>query len=237
MFWNKKKRVDELASIQQLEKRVDGQRLTEACEHMPIVVIDNESISKMEKSLVGCGFKMVKPLRKINAIKDVEPYQIVLIDIHGVGKHLSNGEHSLPYEGLSVAEEIKRQYPMKRVLVFSAGLSEYRDNYILRTVVDGSFDKDGNVIDRNRIITNQVELLVNPRQRWRVIRSRLLDMDIPIRKIAELEDYYVGTALSGAPDWDIKRASRILGDIKDAMAILKDAFSIVTVLSKAVQCI
>lgn len=237
MFLKSAKRLNELKSIQQLENSVEGKKLADACERIPIVVIDNESICRMERSLTGSGFKMVKPLRRITAIKDVEPYQIVLIDIHGVGKQLANGENSLPYEGLSVAEEIKRQYPMKRVLVFSAGLPEYKDNYILRTVVDGSFDKDGNVIERNKLITNQVEALVNPRKRWKAIRSRLLEMDIPIRMIAELEDYYVATARSGEEDWDVDKASHILGDVKDVMTILKDAFSIGVALASAASSV
>lgn len=217
---------DKLESIQLLEKRLDDQKIKEACLTIPIVVIDNEPIGRMERSLVASGFKTVKALRKIDSIGDVAYYQIILIDIHGVGKKLANGGDSLPYEGLSVAEEIKRQYPMKKVLIFSAALSDYKDNYILRDIVDGSFPKDGNVVERNKIITDQVEALINPRRRWMEIRSRLMNLDVPLREIAVLEDYFVETIRENSGKWDVDQASRIIGNVKDAIAIIKDAFDI-----------
>lgn len=228
-------RLTDLASIQMLEKRLDEQTIKKACSSTPIVVIDNEAIGRMEHSLKASGFNTVRALRRIDSIRDVDHYQIVLIDIHGVGRKLSIGGDSLPYEGLSVAEEIKRQYPMKKVLVFSATLSEYSDNYILRNVVDGSFDKDGNIVERNALITNQVEALINPRCRWMDIRSRLLALDIPLQEIAELEDYFVRTIQTdGRKMWDVDHASGILGNIKEAVAIVKDIACIVATVANPV---
>ena len=126
--------------------KISDELIQDKKKHARIVVIDNEQVDNMVSNLCAAGYGDVTALKNIMSLEEVEKYDLVLIDVKGIGVKFLKGTKSASLEGLAMAREIKRQYPSKKVIVFSAMLQEWEDNYIIHDIVDGSFVKDGDPV-------------------------------------------------------------------------------------------
>lgn len=187
--------------------KIDDDVLQDKKKHARIVVIDNEQVDNMVSNLRAAGYGDVTPLKNIASLEEVEKYDLILIDVKGIGLKFLKGTKSVSLEGLAMAREIKRQYPSKKVVVFSAMLQEWEDNYIIHNIVDGSFVKDGDISERNKKIDLCIRQLVDPVCLWKKNRLLLLEQGVPIHDVAKLEDKIVRAILKkrALPEIDIEK--------------------------------
>ena len=214
-------------TIQQLNNKtvIGEEQMKKLRSQVNILVVDDDVQGRLDESLRNCGYSNVTIMRDIERIPDVERFQLVLIDIHGIGTKLNANGQPLEFQGLSLAEEIKRMYPTKKVIVFSAALNQYAANYILKTVVDGKFEKTPKIDARNKVIDDCLRDTVNPKSTWVRFRRRLLDADVPITEVMKLEDYYV-RRINGHKDLNL---DKMKGFIKNATACIEIVKELVAV--------
>jgi len=191
-----------------------------------ILVVDDDVQGRLDESLRNCGYERVAMVRDVERIQDVERFQMVLVDILGVGSRLNANGAPLEFQGLSLAEDIKRMYPTKKVIVFSATLQEYKANYILKTVVDGSFEKNPKIDARNNIIDTCLRDIIDPKNNWLKFRQRLLDADVPITEVARLESYYV-KRINGHKELDDKKIMSFFKNVKACFEIINELLAVV----------
>ena len=224
--WTKQKFV-----IQDLKSKWasdNKELLSKAKKTIPIVVIDNDPQCRMDQSLIGSGYTNTTRKYNIERIPDVEPSQIILMDIKGIGAKCLDGSVSAKDEGLAVAAEIKRQYPSKSVLVFSALLDDYQDHYILRGL-DGYFPKEEAIPKRNEKMDDCLIRQINPIMKWKLVRRELLEIDVPINKVAMLESYYVESVL-GRKVFTESEACKIIKGAQKTIGLIKDLVSLIALL-------
>ena len=191
-----------------------------------ILVVDDDVQGRLDESLRNCGYESVTMMRDVERIQDVERFQMILIDILGIGTRLNANGAPLEFQGLSLAEDIKRMYPTKKVIVFSATLQEFKANYILKTVVDGSFEKNPKIDTRNTIIDTCLRDIIDPKSNWLKFRQRLLDADVPITEVARLESYYV-KRINGHKELDDKKIMGFFKNVKACLEIVKELLAVV----------
>lgn len=82
-----------------------------------ILFIDDDKRFKVVKLLKDAGWKNTKTVIDIKSLDDdlVRHARIYFVDIHGVGKKLQ-----CPNEGLDLALMLKKKYPEKKVVIYSA---------------------------------------------------------------------------------------------------------------------
>ena len=194
--------------------------------HARIVVIDNEQVDNMVSNLCAAGYGDVTALKNIVSLEEVEKYDLVLIDVKGIGVKFLKGTKSASLEGLAMAREIKRQYPSKKVIVFSAMLQEWEDNYIIHDIVDGSFVKDGDISERNKKIDLCIRQLVDPVCLWKKSRLFLLEQGVPIHDVAKLESKIVHAILKkrALPEIDIEK---VVGNAVAMVGLIKSISELV----------
>ncbi len=160
-----------------------------------IAVIDNEQVDNMANNLRAAGYGDVTPLKNILQFDDIKNFDIILLDIKGIGLKLLKGTTSASQEGLSIAREIKRLYPQKKVIVFSAMLKDYEDHFVLHGIVDAKFVKDGDISERNKTIDACIRDRIDPVCAWKKNRALLLENGVSIYAVAELESEVVRSIL------------------------------------------
>ena len=192
-----------------------------------VLVVDDDVQGRLDESLRRSGFSNVNIMRDIERVQDVEPYHVILVDVCGVGGKLGIGGGNLPYEGLSLAEEIKRLYPLKKVIVYSAMLSNFESNYILKTVVDASFEKGTRIDERNKAVDKCLKDISDPRKIWNHFRKKLLDADVPITQVANMENYYV-RQISGHRVLDQNKIAAFLKNSSGLIGIIKELIGLVS---------
>ena len=187
--------------------KISDEMLQNEKKRVRIAVIDNEQVDNMVSNLRAAGYGDVSALKNISGLEEVEKYDLILIDVKGIGLKFLRGTKSASLEGLAMAREIKRQYPLKKVVVFSAGLQEYEDNYILHNIVDGSFVKDGDISERNKKIDLCIRQRVDPVYLWKKNRLFLIDQGVSIYDVEKLESKIVRSILKkrALPEIDIER--------------------------------
>lgn len=82
-----------------------------------ILFIDDDKTFKIVDILKKMGWANTKLIKDINSLSDinVQAADVLFIDIQGVGKLLQEKD-----EGLGLALAIKRRYPAKKVVIYSA---------------------------------------------------------------------------------------------------------------------
>ena len=147
-----------------------------------LVIDDNEFLP--ERFLLANGYQIHHKL-DIDSITDVEPYDIVLCDIAGVGKKLGYSQ-----EGAYLIREIHKHYPNKRIIAYTAytyapGLNQYF------SMADFVAPKDFGIDDWISVLDEQIKQSINPVTQWKKIRDYLLEIDVSTITIAKIEDKYV----------------------------------------------
>ena len=103
------------------EIRRPQKTLTERRRDFPVAIIDNEPFARFD-TLVSHGFSL-RELGDIDDIAAVAEYPIVSCDIKDVGAAFES-----PFGGAHLIMEIRKRYPDKYVIAYSAGMfhAEYK---------------------------------------------------------------------------------------------------------------
>ncbi len=163
-----------------------------------IVIVDNEEIPQTN-ALLKRGHSVSK-LDDVSDIQQLISYDILFIDIHGVGKSFGS-----PLQGAYVAKKAKQTFPDKKIIMITGATYDDKYNDVLRKYTDGYLPKDAAIDQWEDKIDDLKRQLSNPVDQWKIVRSRLLDADVPILTVFDLEQAYI----KSIKDKDSKPLSKI----------------------------
>lgn len=162
-----------------------------------ICIIDNDGVNLTQ--LKQQSYEQVTWETDYTKLDDFKDYDVILCDIKGIG--LKFGKKK---EGLSVAEEIKKAYPYKVVLIYSG--QNPKDFDPTFNINDNPFDgfvvKGESTLDLVSELDTYCEAFWNPVKGWKRIESILRKDDVSNKVIAYLEHEYV-YSISHKRDLDI----------------------------------
>ena len=156
-------------------------------ERVPVLIIDDKPFNYLE-SLRNEHFNLTQHT-DIEDVKSVEPYPVVICDILGVGEKLDKEKG-----GAYVVRIIKKEYPFKKVAVYSSGTYDvdlFSDLQGVK-VIKKDPDKD----TWRSYIDELIDLATNPIHIWKDIRAYLLQKEVSIIDVAYLEHEYVSLVLA-----------------------------------------
>lgn len=148
-----------------------------------ILLIDDENFI-LEEPLKRQGFNITYK-KDIDVLTDVEPYQIVLCDIRGVGKTFKSNK-----EGAYLIKEMKKIYPTIQVIAYTGSSYDPSYNDYLKCA-DDVVEKGNSIEYWVSCLDEQIKTSVDPRMQWDRIRSYLLEEGIKTIVVAKLESRYV----------------------------------------------
>lgn len=105
---------------------------------VPIGVIDDEAFPP-QPTLQNNGYN-INVLGDIKKISEVEPFNIILCDLQGVGRHLDERN-----QGAYLIDEIKRNHPEKFVIAYTGGTSDSSIALKAAEVADFFLRKDADI--------------------------------------------------------------------------------------------
>ncbi len=150
-----------------------------------ILIIDDNTFFA-ENYLLANGF-CIQHKKDIDTIADVEPYDIILCDISGVGKILGYEQ-----EGAFIIREIHANYPNKRVIAYTA--YTFHANYnAYFSMADFVAPKDLSLDTWIDILDGEIEKAVDPVEQWKKIRVYLLEHGLATITVAKIEDRFVSS--------------------------------------------
>lgn len=132
-----------------------------------VLAIDDQGFP-MREVLATHGFTITE-MEDIKAIDITLPFQIVICDVRGVGKHFG-GRH----EGAHLLKEIRKLYPDKYIVSSTAFKSDPTYNEYFRAA-DASVQKDANSEVWVQILDRAIGVMADPKSRWLRMRRHLLD--------------------------------------------------------------
>lgn len=157
--------------------------IVELRKHVNMLVIDDNDF--MPESYLKVNGYQIHHKKDIETIKDVEPYDIVLCDISGIGKRLGYSK-----EGAFIIREIHANYPNKRIIAYTSYTYDAEYNQFF-SLADFVAPKDFGIDDWIDALDDQVRKSIDPVNQWKKIRSYLLENDVSTLTIAKIEDKYV----------------------------------------------
>lgn len=171
---------------------------------VPICIIDDE-VFPYEQLLKDHHFTVTR-LSDLSDVREVEAFPLVLCDIRGVGRAFQS-----KYEGAHVISEIRRFYPHKYIIAYTAQTFDASYNEYFR-LADAICKKDIELEEWITKLDEAVRTLANPAFLWKRIRKRLIDMDVSLAEILHLEDQFVGFVRHDIPQFPSKKFSSHLPD-------------------------
>lgn len=160
-----------------------------------ISCIDDNRFDEIER-LALRGYELNHHL-DIVKISQVEPYEILLCDIDGVGLY-RDGAGS----GVDLMKKITETYPHKYIIGYSGLQAKSKKNRELidmaKAYSDSYVFKQANIpVERwVEVLDNAILTLSNPYQNWKRIRNRIILRNPDVGGLDKVEDYYVRYVLS-----------------------------------------
>lgn len=125
-------------------------------------------------------------ISEIKDIKIVEPYDIILSDLQGVGHELNNDLH-----GAHVIREIKENFPAKIVIAYSGIAKNKEMSRVAAEHADQFIKKDASIDEWIEELDKYCNIALNPVSSWKKIRARMLDSGVTPEQLMQLEDKFV----------------------------------------------
>lgn len=125
---------------------------TQPLEHLKgktvILFVDDDTRFKVVDILVKSGWSHTRRARDVTKLDDdkVLASHILFVDIHGVGRRLQFKD-----EGLGLAQAIKKRYPAKKVVIYSAEKSGEQFHHALR-MVDETMYKNADPYEFEQVV-------------------------------------------------------------------------------------
>lgn len=156
-----------------------------------VIVIDDKDVPQVP-ILRDRGYD-IKQISDIEDINMLGSYDIVFVDIKGIGKKFKS-----PLEGAYVAKKTKEAFPYKKVILFTG--SQYEDKYndALKRC-DGYIVKDSGVDAWEDELQRWIGEASDPIVQWKILRGRLLESDVNIMTVYDLEQQYIRALKSRNP--------------------------------------
>ncbi len=157
--------------------------IAELRKHVNMLIIDDNDFGP-ESYLKANGYQ-IHHKQDIDTIKDVEPYDIILCDIAGVGKKLGYTK-----EGAFIIREIHANYPNKRIIAYTSYTYNPEYNQFF-SMADFVAPKDLGIDDWINTLDDQVRKSIDPVNQWVKIRDYLIENNVSSLTIAKIEDKFV----------------------------------------------
>lgn len=209
MFWSRYKQIGDVAVA--LRARNAHKNILEKRALVPIAVVDDEDFPP-GANLTNNGYN-ITVLGDIKDISFVAPFNIILCDLQGVGRHLNKKT-----QGAYIIDEIKRNHPEKFVIAYTGGSSDEAIIRIAQGSADGFLKKDADIEDWRDRLDKIIEYLTDPVEVWARQRYALVVADVPTLDILKLEDAFV-RSLEASDRYHYERASNDVGMNPDLRAI------------------
>lgn len=197
-----KYRIEDL----KLSESVKDEKILDLRKRIDILVIDDEEFTP-SIFLSNNNFRLTYK-KDIDNVKDVSEYPIILCDIRGVGKLLSNS-----YEGAFLIKEIKRNYPSKRVIAYTASQYDPTYNQYLE-YADAMVHKGLGLEDWVNLLDEQIYKTIDPIFQWNNLRMKLLNEHVTTIEVAKLESLFVDSYKKGKFENFEETANGMTGDVK-----------------------
>ena len=181
-------------------------------ENVKIALIDDEPFQGLER-LQRNDYK-IKQFEDISDISAVSEFEIVLVDIDGVGKALSE-----KYQGAFILQEIRKRYPYKIIIAYSSKTFDASYNKYFKNA-DFVFRKDQTTEQWVENLDQAIVFAIDPLYQWKKLRDYLLINDVKLVNVLKIEDNFVKCILR--KDREFPNNS-IAGYLKqETISILKD---------------
>jgi hypothetical protein len=150
-----------------------------------ILVIDDVSFAHLNllKDKYDYNITLVNDLDQVSFANG---YDIVLCDIHGVGKAIGGTS------GGDLITELRKAYPLKTIVAFTghAFKADYNRYYSL---ADDVLDKDIELADWVEKLDTYAKKLMDPVLQWRRAREFLLESHVRTAVVLKLEHQFVSS--------------------------------------------
>jgi len=164
-------------SIEQLRRNAD------------ILIIDDEEFTYLD-AMRKHKFS-VEHKKDIESMNDLQPYDIVLCDIRGVGKFLDS-----EFEGAYLISQAKKIYPNKQIIAYTA--SNFDPTYNSYTsVADAYITKGTSIEDWISLLDDRLKACVDPIAQWNKLRTDFLETGMNTVDVAYIEQLYVDAVKKG----------------------------------------
>lgn len=137
------------------------------------------------------GYRDTEVIYDFTSMESLKKYDIIFCDISNVATKI------YPIgQGAQLASRIKKEYPNKMIVIFSAqnqkpSFSKYYDD------VDCVIDKTVNYDTFSDIIDQYIDSQNNPVKYWKRLKKQMVKQEINSLQIAKMEHYYVKSILEG----------------------------------------
>lgn len=155
-----------------------------------ILIIDDQSITH-EAALRSMGYN-IKIQKQWNDIKDVEPYQVIISDNHGVTNNIGAS-----CDGTAMMIQARNTYPEKEYVVYSANIIDMRDRNISGFEL---LTKGDQIDDWTSLLDDAIKKCFDPRLSWYTISSFLQNQNLTEKELRVLQNNYVKSILSENTD-------------------------------------
>ena len=193
-------------SIYDLKNRLSSYKKPQR-EEVKILLIDDDPFPALDR-LQRNNFR----IRQINDVEDVSAvndYEIVLVDIDGVGVSLSQ-----KYQGAFLIKEIRKKYPHKIIIAYSSKTFDASYNEYFRKA-DFIFMKDLTTEQWVENLDEAINKAIDPIYQWIKLRNYLLDEEVRLDAVMVIEDNYVKSLNTENNDFPNKKIlSKISPDIR-----------------------
>lgn len=198
-----KNRLRDLAEVD----IVENSAIKKLRKNTEVLIIDDDDFAYLD-AFIKHGFSVTQK-NDIHELKDVEPYQVILCDIRGVGQ-----KFNASYEGAYLIKEFKKNYPTKTVISYTA--SDYDTKYEkFLKFADNIIPKGTALEDWIEILDEAIRSTVNPIVQWKRMRLALLEADVDTIRVAELENAYVSAIKNHNFTTLKKLQEKSSGDVKN----------------------
>lgn len=175
-YFGKPKNISDLNSLQFKMEKVERRNI-------PILIIDDNEFEYLE-ILRNHGFSLTHS-KDIDSIESVKAYEIILCDIKGVGKKFGS-----KYEGAHIIAEIRKKYPFKILIAYSA-LSHNPSYNSYFKLADDMMKKDSDSDEWIELLDYSIKKVTDVVMKWEKIRNYMIKKNISLFTITRLEDEYV----------------------------------------------
>ena len=181
-------------------------------EDVKMVVIDDEEFPYHDMLTRQHKFN-IETLKEIDYLTTLEPYDVILCDVDGVGKKFSE-----QYQGAYLVKEIYKRYPFKIIISYTGISFDARYNEYLK-YADFSVKKDVESEKWVEKLDLAIEMVSNNEKRWDRVRDYLLDNNVSLYDVMMLEDNLVRSIERGSTDQfpSISLSSKIGTNIKELL--------------------
>lgn len=202
-----KKVIKSLHSITELEEEytLSNENITELRKKTKILIIDDDDIPVISDLISTLRYDITK-MDDLVRLEDAHVYQIIVCDIHDVGKKFDN---SSDLGGIELIKQLRKTYPNKYLIFFSSYNFDSTIDECFK-IVDDNIQKKFDIKYLSEKLDNAIKDIYNPRTLWNKYGDYLSANKIPTAKIALIEDFYV-QCIKDKGDFDDK-SLRVLFD-------------------------